>query len=89
MAKKSRQAEKDEKRQPGKQSVGSTLRTGQRSLWYMGLISLALVAWTVWRLEPSLGFGKALLWGGVLGLAWVGFIILYYLSQRTGNRKDK
>ena len=81
MAKKSgRKRQKDTKSQGG---------PGQRSNLYMGLLSLALALWIVWRLEPTQGLGKALLIGAIVGLAWVLFIVAYNVSQRRGSQKDE
>ncbi len=55
----------------------------------MGLLSLALALWIVWRLEPTQGLGKALIIGALVGLAWVVFIVAYNVSQRRGNQKDE
>jgi thiol:disulfide interchange protein len=53
------------------------------------LIGLALAAWLVWRLQPTQGIERALLWGVVAGLAWGVFIVFYYLSQRKSSEKDE
>lgn len=84
MAKKQGQAEK--KKQTSSQGPQES---GRRSYWYMGLIGLALAAWTVWRLQPSQGLERALLFGAVAFLAWGVFIVGYYLSQRMGGDKDE
>jgi succinate dehydrogenase hydrophobic anchor subunit len=55
---------------------------------YMGLLSLLLAAWIVWRLEPSQGFGKALLWGILAGLAWGVFVLAFTISQRRGGDNE-
>jgi hypothetical protein len=55
----------------------------------MGLLGLALAAWMVWRLQPTQGLEKALLWGIVAGLAWAVFVVGYYLSQRSSDENDK
>jgi thiol:disulfide interchange protein len=53
------------------------------------LIGLALAVWMVWRLQPTQGFERALLWGVVAGLAWGVFIFFYYMSQRNSGEKDE
>jgi hypothetical protein len=55
---------------------------------YMGLLSLLLAAWIVWRLEPSQGLGMALLWGVLAGLAWGVFVLAFTWSQRRGENDD-
>ncbi len=85
MAKKSGQARK-RKKQPANQRPQGP---GSRSYLYLGLIGLALAAWMVWRLQPTQGFERALLWGVVAGLAWAVFIFFYYMSQRSGGEKDE
>ena len=55
---------------------------------YMGLLSLLLAAWIVWRLEPSQGLGRALLWGVLAGLAWGVFVLAFTWSQRRGENDD-
>ena len=52
---------------------------------YMGLLSLLLGAWIVWRLEPSLGLGKAIMWGVLAALAWGVFVFAFMWSQRRGG----
>lgn len=85
MAKKPEQARK-RKKQPASQKPQGP---GRRSYLYLGLIGLALVAWMVWRLQPTQGLERALLFGIVAGLAWGVFIVGYYLSQRTSGEKDE
>ena len=55
---------------------------------YMGLLSLLLAAWIIWRLEPSLGLGKALMWGILAGLAWGVFVLAFTWTQRRGGDND-
>jgi hypothetical protein len=82
MAKKSGQAKEGQK----EQSTVGKIKAGQRPLWYMVLIGVLAVAWIVWRLEPGQGLPKALLFGGIAGLVWLGFV---YISQRGSNQKDE
>ena len=82
MTKKSRQAKKAE----DKPSTIGKIKSGQRSLWYLILVGVLAAAWIVWRLEPSQGLQKALLFGGIAGLVWLVFI---YFSQRSINQKDE
>jgi FtsH-binding integral membrane protein len=85
MAKKPRQR-RNGKKQPANQRP---VERGRRSYLYLGLIGLALVAWIVWRLQPTQGLEVALFWGVVIGLAWGVFIVFYYLSQRKGGKEDE
>ena len=85
MAKKSGQTRKRKKQPANQRSQGP----GSRSYLYLGLIGLALAAWMVWRLQPTQGFERALLWGVVAGLAWGVFIFFYYMSQRSSGEKDE
>ncbi len=80
MAKKSRQAKKAE----NEQSTVGKIRAGRRPVWYLVLLGVLAVAWIVWRFEPSQGLQKALIIGGIAGLAWLVFI---YLSQRNSDQK--
>jgi hypothetical protein len=82
MAKKSGQANKDQK----EQSTTGKIRAVRRNPWYLILIGALAVAWIVWRLEPGQGLQKALIIGGIAGLAWLVFI---YLSQRSAKQKDE
>lgn len=85
MAKKPGRARKKKKQPTNQQSQGP----GSRSYLYLGLIGLALAAWMVWRLQPTQGLERALIWGVVAGLAWGVFIVFYYLSQRSSGEKDE
>lgn len=85
MAKKPRQRKSRNKQPTNKRKQGP----GTRSYLYLGLIGLALAAWMVWRLQPTQGIERALLWGAGAGLAWGVFIVLYYLSQRKSNEEDE
>ena len=82
MAKKSNKAKKGT---PAKRPPPSS---PPRNPIYMGLLSLLLAAWIVWRLEPSLGLGKALMWGILAGLAWGVFVLAVMWSQRRGGDSD-
>lgn len=59
-----------------------------RNPLYMGLLSLLLAAWIVWRLEPTQGLGKALIWGVLAGLAWGLFVLAFAWNQRRGGDND-
>lgn len=85
MAKKPRQRKKGGKQPTNQRPQGP----GTRSYLYLGLIGLALAAWMVWRLQPTQGIERALLWGAVAGLAWGVFIVFYYLSQRNSGEEDE
>lgn len=85
MAKKPRQRKSRKKKSTNQREQGP----GTRSYLYLGLIGLALAAWMVWRLQPTQGLERALLWGVVAGLAWGVFIVLYYLSQRRSSEEDE
>ena len=85
MAKKPRQRKSRKKKSTNQREQGP----GTRSYLYLGLIGLALAAWLVWRLQPTQGIERALLWGVVAGLAWGVFIVFYYLSQRKSSEEDE
>ena len=82
MAKKSRQGNKKQK----EQGVIGKITSGQRSTWYMILVGFLAAAWIVWRLEPSQGLIKALIFGG---LAWLVWLVFTYFSQRSANQRDE
>ena len=85
MAKKSGRAKKDKKKNSEKKKGGP----GQRSIWYLVLLGLVMIAWMVWRVEPNWGLEWALIGGAIAGLAWSIFIFGYYMSQRKGSQEDK
>jgi hypothetical protein len=83
MAKKS--GRKKKKKQPASQG-GPMVQP--RNIVYMALLGVLLGGWVIWRLEPSQGLAKALLWGGLLAGGWWIFVGLYYRSMR-GNDQDE
>jgi hypothetical protein len=54
----------------------------------MAFLGVLLAAWIVWRLEPSQGLNKALLYGIVAGLAWGVFVLAFTWSQRRGENDN-
>ncbi|HSG16781.1 MAG TPA: hypothetical protein VLE70_10740 [Anaerolineae bacterium] len=81
MAKKSNKAKKGK---PAKRQASPP----PRNPIYMAFLGVLLAAWIVWRLEPSQGLNKALLYGIVAGLAWGVFVLAFTWSQRRGENDN-
>ena len=88
MAKKSEQKQKagnaKKKQVPATSEPWLSQRTGRI---VMVVLSLALVAYFTYQLEPALGFWEALLWGLGFGLAIWGVFLLAYSFNKWVRRR--
>jgi hypothetical protein len=81
-------AKKSKKAKQSKKSAQQPPSAPPRNPIYMGLLSLLLGGWIIWRLEPSVGLGQAIMWGVLAALAWAIFVLAFSWSQRRGGDND-
>ena len=88
MAKKSKQEGKGTKKEKKPVPITNDPWIGRRSgLIFMVVLSLALVAFFTYQLEPVLGFWEALLWGFGFGAAiWGVFLLAYSFNKWVRGR---
>jgi hypothetical protein len=95
MAKKSGRKKPKGKRETGeKEPEEQAVVTGgiemreRRSMVLMSVLTLLLVLFVTWRLEPTLGLGKALLIGAAFAVAWLAFVLSYFIYNWLRSRRS-